>query len=67
MVMRLKELRKSAGITQECLAVQMGVKQAAVSAWETERAFPCARDVPKLAKVLGCSISELYCPEEEVS
>lgn len=58
--MRNKAAREAAGLTQCELADQMGVSQTTVSQWETEVALPRARDLPKLANVLGCTISDLF-------
>lgn len=66
--MRIRELRKEAGLTQVALGVQVGVTQSIVSDWENEVYLPKARDLPALARVLGCEISELFVREcEEVS
>lgn len=61
--MRIKELRKQANKTQMQLAAEMGVAQSCVSGWETEVALPRTRQLPELARVLGCSIDELFVPE----
>lgn len=63
MVMRIKELRRSAKITQANLALKMGVAQNCISQWENEVALPRTRQLPDLARVLGCSIDELFVPE----
>ena len=65
MVLRVKELRTAANLTQAQLAVEMGVNQNTVSNWELEVTLPKARELPRLAKVLGCTISELYAPDED--
>lgn len=52
--------RKKAKLTQQELAQRMGVSQANVSQWETGAAFPTADKLPELAKVLGCTIDELF-------
>lgn len=65
MVMRIKEMREAAGLQQEQVAEHMGVFQSVVSNWETETALPKARELPLLAQVLGCSISELFVPLED--
>ena len=62
MTMNIKKLREIAGMTQNQLAEQMGVMQTAVSNWENEVALPKARQLPLLAKVLGCTISDLFVP-----
>ena len=65
MVMRIKELREAANLQQQQVAAHMGVFQSAVSNWETEVALPKARDLPRLASVLGCSIDDLFVPLED--
>ena len=64
-MMRIWELRESAGMTQNGLAVEMGVNQNTVSCWETEVSLPKARELPRLAKVLGCTIGELYAADKD--
>lgn len=64
MVMRIRELRIKAGLTQAQLGVLMGVAQCVICAWEKETYLPKARDLPRLANALGCEISELYVHEE---
>lgn len=67
-VMRIQELRNKAGMTQEKLGTHMGVAQCVISEWEKEVYLPKARDLPTLARVLGCEINELFVREgEEVS
>lgn len=65
MVMRIKEMREAANLQQKQLAVHMAVNQSAVSNWETEVALPKARDLPRLARVLGCSIDALFVPLDD--
>lgn len=64
-IMRIKAYRESAGMTQRELGTQMGVDVTSVTKWESEVALPKARDLPRLAQVLGCSISDLFVLEEE--
>lgn len=64
MVMRIHELRIEQEMTQRELGAEMGVDCSTVTKWETEVALPKVRDLPLLAKVLGCTIGELFCPEE---
>ena len=66
MVMRIRELREAVNLQQKQVASHMGVLQTVVSNWETEVALPKARELPRLAKVLGCSINDLFVPLEEV-
>lgn len=63
-IMRIREWREAAGLTQRELGNGMGVDVSSVTKWETEVALPKARDLPRLARVLGCSISELFLPDE---
>lgn len=58
--MRIKELRMSANLTQEQLANVLGVNRSAVAMWESGEALPRADKLPELAKILGCTIDELY-------
>ena len=68
MVMRIRELREREHMTQQQLADRMGIIRNAVSNWESEVALPRARDLPLLARVLGCEINDLFVSEcEEVS
>ena len=65
MTMRIKELREAKGIPQKQLADSMGVLQSTVSNWETEVALPRARELPRLARVFGVTIDELFVPIED--
>lgn len=58
--MRIRELRELAGLQQKQVAESMGVLTTAVSNWESEVALPRARQLPTLAKVLGCTIDDLF-------
>ena len=62
-MMRIKELRETQDLSQQELAARMGVTRNAVTNWEAEMALPKARDLPLLAHVLGCTITELYDPD----
>lgn len=67
MIMRIKELRKEANITQVQLAESLGVMQSVISNWENETYLPKVRQLPTLASVLGVSISELFVPTSSIS
>ena len=58
--MRIKELRRAAGLTQTQLAENVGVTQGMVVAWEQGANFPRADKLPALAKALGVTINDLY-------
>jgi transcriptional regulator with XRE-family HTH domain len=57
---KIKELRKSKGITQEQLAQSLGVSFQAVSKWETNIALPDITLVPILASYFSVSVDELF-------
>ena len=56
---KIKELRKSKGITQEQLADMLVVSSQAVSKWETGVANPDLALIPDLAKLFEVSTDEL--------
>lgn len=60
----IKELRKSAGLTQTKFAEAMGVTQSTVSQWESGRVLPDTSKLPKIAEVLGCSMADLFAKPE---
>ena len=70
---RIAELRKAKGLTQEELAKQLGISSQAVSKWETDTSCPDIMILPALAKILGVIIEALltgepetrYVPEED--
>jgi len=55
----IKRLRMKKQITQEQLAVAMGVTCAAVSKWERENTLPDITLLPNLAHYFGVTIDEL--------
>ena len=59
--MKLKELRKKAGLTQKELSKRIGYKhQSAVGMMELgERKLPSDK-IPILAEALGCEIKDLF-------
>lgn len=59
-VNKLKELRKAAGLTQQEVAMHFGLNRAAVAMWERGASVPKVHILPELAKLLGCSIDELF-------
>ena len=67
MVMRIKECREAKGIRQNQLAASMGETPSVICNWEKETALPKARQIPRLAHVLDCSIDELFVPFEGAS
>lgn len=64
MVMLIRQKRENANLSQADLAIQMGVARSAVANWETEVALPRTRQLPDLARVLGCSIDDLFIQDD---
>ena len=61
MALRIKELRKRAGITQAELAEKLGLRSAsAITMWESGERNPKSSIIPKIAETLGCTVGELY-------
>lgn len=60
MLLRIRELRLAAGLTQKQLADKMGISKPAVSLWESGAQRPSVDKLPKLAGILGSSIDELF-------
>ena len=56
----IKMLREKSGLTQKQLGQQLGIGQSTVAMWETDLSKPRADKLPELAKILGCTIDELY-------
>lgn len=57
--MRIRELRKQLGLSQEELSALVGVKQASVSLWESGDAEPSMKNLRKLMKIFNCTSDEL--------
>lgn len=56
----LKQLRIKAGLCQSDLAKTLGISRTTVSMWEIGAGFPRADKLPELAKILDCSIDDLF-------
>lgn len=55
----IREARLRLGISQEALALRVGVTKGAVSQWETGTGFPSRANARALAKELGINVKEL--------
>ncbi|WP_287471604.1 helix-turn-helix transcriptional regulator [Exiguobacterium sp.] len=53
---RIKEIRKSKGLTQKKLADELGVSAQVVSNWEREYSYPDNDDLLKLSNFSNCPI-----------
>lgn len=63
MINRIAEYRKRKGFSQKDLAGEMNVTESAISLWESDRRKPKLDRAIELAKILDCTIDELF--EEE--
>ena len=59
-MMNIKALREKKGFRQEDLANKLKVDRSAIAKWETGEAMPKSDKLPELARILGCTIDELY-------
>lgn len=64
-MLKIRELRKAAKLTQTDIAKAAGVTQPAVVAWEKRQTQPHSDRLPVIARALGCEIADLY--EEETT
>ena len=64
----IQKYRKLSGLTQEALAVKLGVTFQAVSKWENGKSSPDILLLPLMAETFGCSIDSLfsYKPKSDV-
>lgn len=62
--MSIREKRVSIQMTQKELADKMFIGRSAVANWETGRTNPRAELLPKIAKVLNCTVDELLRVDE---
>ena len=59
-IFAIKKYREKAELSQIDVAESLGVTQGAVSQWENGESNPSSDKLPELAKILGCTIDELY-------
>jgi len=59
-VANFESLRKTKGFTQTQLAKMLGVDQSAISLWEAGKTFPRIELAMKVAKILDCTLEELF-------
>ena len=57
--MKLNLIRLSQNLKQEYIAHEIKVSQKTISAWEKGTRQPPIKILPKLAKILNCSIEDL--------
>ncbi|WP_122791245.1 helix-turn-helix transcriptional regulator [Intestinibacillus sp. Marseille-P6563] len=61
----IHQRRKELGLSQQELAKQCGVTRQTVNAIENNRYDPTLTLAFQLARVLGTTVDELFCPEEK--
>ena len=64
-MLRIQELRTSAGLTQRALAERIGVKNYTVANWEQNRTEPSVKDLIDLANFFECSVDYLLGREND--
>ena len=57
--MGIANARKRAGLTQAQVGQALGITDSAVNQWEKGKTFPKTEQLPKLAKLLNCTVDEL--------
>lgn len=63
--MSIKTVRESKNLTQQYIANELGISRTSVAMWETGEAMPRADKLPELARILGCTIDELFADESD--
>ena len=56
----IKDYREKANLTQDQLAAAVNVGRTAVSMWESGDSMPRADKLPDLARILGCTVDDLF-------
>ncbi|MBQ7086620.1 MAG: helix-turn-helix transcriptional regulator [Clostridia bacterium] len=63
--LKIQELRKKAGLSQEGFAERLGVSRQAVSKWESGASTPDIEKIIAISKIFEISLSELLTGEKE--
>lgn len=58
--MSIASRRQSKGLTQQNLADELKINRSTVAMWEAGESFPRADKLPILARILGCTINDLF-------
>lgn len=56
----IQKKRKLIHLTQEQLALKMGVNRSTVAKWESKNILPRYNKLPLLAEIFGCTIDDLF-------
>lgn len=62
MGIRIRDVRRERGWTQDQLANAVGVSRSAVAQWETGRAGQVTTNLTRIAEVLEVGVEYLICP-----
>lgn len=65
--MSISSRRQSKGLTQQRLADELRINRSTVAMWEAGESFPRADKLPQLARILGCTISDLFEDNEKAA
>ncbi len=57
--------RIDANLSQEDAASALGIERSTIAKWETGKAKPRADKLPSIARLYGCSISDLLCNDSQ--
>lgn len=63
--MSFREAREKSGLTQKDLARALELDQSTVSLWEIGKTRPRAKLLPRIAKLLGCTVDELLASDAD--
>ena len=64
---KLRELRKSRGLTQEELAEALFVSRTAISKWESRRGYPSIDSLKEISRYFAVSIDDLLSGEQLIT
>ena len=57
--MQIRVLRKTLGLSQKELADKLSIERTTVTKWESGKSNPRAELLPKIARILNCTVDEL--------
>lgn len=64
---RIKDGRQRLGMTEAQFAAAVGISRGAVYQWEAGLTAPRRANAPRVAELLGITVSQLMSPEEDTS
>lgn len=64
---KLKDARKSAGLSQEQFAEKLSVSRSAIAKWETDKGMPDITNLKAMSQLLGVSIDYLLDEDNKLS